>query len=148
MVKINFVCFGNICRSPMAEFVMKDLVQKAGLEKDFLIASSGCHPAVGTPIHYDTCRVLKKNNVPYTNRTSKQFTAQIYKDFDYIICMDSWNVLDAKKISGGDPDGKIFLMMSFVGESRDVDDPYYTDNYEVTYSDILRGCQALLEKVR
>ena len=148
MVKINFVCFGNICRSPMAEFVMKDLVQKAGREKEFLIASSGCHAAVGTPIHSDTCHELKKNNVPYNHRTSKQFTAKTYKDFDYIICMDSWNLIDAKKISGGDPDGKIFLMMSFAGESRDVDDPYYTDRYDVTYTDILRGCQALLEKVR
>lgn len=132
----------------MAEFVMKHLVREAGLEENFLIESSGCHPVVGTPIHRDTCRELRKNNIPFTNRTSKKFTAEIYKKFDYIVCMDSGNVYDAKKISGGDPDGKIFLMMSFAGESRDVDDPYMTDDYGVAYADILRGCESLLKKLR
>ena len=147
MIKINFVCFGNICRSPMAEFVMKNLVKNAGVEKNFLIESSGCHPAVGTPIHHDSCRELKKNNVPFTKRTSKRFTEETYKNFDYIICMDGDNVYDAKKISSGDPDGKIYLLLEFAGENRDVDDPYYTDNYAVAYADILRGCQALLKKL-
>ncbi len=147
MVKINFVCYGNICRSPMAEFVMKNLVEQAGLSKNFFIESSGCHPAVGTPIHVNSCRELKKNNVPFTNRTSKRFTEDTYKNFDYIICMDSANVYDAKIISNGDPYGKIFLLLDFTGESRDVDDPYMTDNYHIAYADILRGCQALLEKL-
>ena len=147
MIKINFVCFGNICRSPMAEFVMKNLVDKAGLSQNFLIESSGCHPAVGTPIHISSCRELKKNNVPFTKRTSKRFTEEVYKNFDYIVCMDSDNVFDAKKISDGDPDGKIYLLMEFAGETRDVEDPYYTENYSVAYADILRGCQALLKKL-
>ncbi|MBR5912817.1 MAG: low molecular weight phosphotyrosine protein phosphatase [Selenomonadaceae bacterium] len=147
MIKINFVCFGNICRSPMAEFVMKNLVRNAGVEKNFLIESSGCHPSVGTPIHPDSCNELKKNNVHFTKRTSKLFTKETYKNFDYVICMDSDNVYDAKKISGGDPDRKIYLLLEFAGEKRDVDDPYYTDNYAVAYADILHGCQALLEKL-
>ncbi len=147
VVKINFVCFGNICRSPMAEFVMKNLVQNAGVEKNFLIESSGCHPAVGTPIHHNSCRELKKNNVPFTKRTSKRFTEETYKNFDYIICMDRNNVYDAKRISGGDPEGKIYLLLEFAGENRDVDDPYYTENYSIAYADILRGCQALLKNL-
>ena len=147
MIKINFICYGNICRSPMAEFIMKNLVEKANLSKNFLIESSGCHPAVGTPIHEKSCRELKKNNIPFTRRTSKRFTEETYKNFDYIVCMDSSNFYDAKKISGGDPDGKIYLLLNFAGESRDVDDPYMTENYHIAYADILRGCQALLKKL-
>ena len=147
MIKINFVCYGNICRSPMAEFVMKNLVHNAGVEENFYIESSGCHAAVGTLIHNDTCRELKKNNVPFTPRTAKKFTPNTYKNFNYIVCMDKDNIYDAKYISGGDPDGKIYLLMEFAGESRDVDDPYMTDNYNVAYADILRGCEALLKKL-
>lgn len=147
MIKINFVCFGNICRSPMAEFVMKNLVRNAGLEEKFLIESSGTHAAVGTLIHHETCRELKKNGVPFTPRTAKKFTSNTYKNFDYIVCMDKGNVAGAKNISSGDPDGKIYLLLEFADESRDVDDPYYTENYSVAYEDILRGCEALLKKL-
>ncbi len=144
MTKIIFVCFGNICRSPMAEFVMKHLVARAGLEKNFLIESAGCHAAVGTPLSEGTARELKKNNVPFTRRTSKLLTAEDYSRFDYLIGLDRSNVRDMKDICGGDPDKKIFLMMDFAGEHRDVDDPYYTDDYAASYRDILIGCKALL----
>lgn len=148
MTKIVFVCFGNICRSPMAEFVMKHLVARAGLAKDFLIESAGCHPSVGTPLSEGTARELRKNNVPFTRRTSKLLLESDYKRFDYLIGMDRSNVADMREICGGDPDGKIFLMMSFAGERRDVADPWYTDDYATTYQDVLLACEALLEQIR
>ena len=147
MTKIIFVCFGNICRSPMAEFVMKHLVARAGLEKNFLIESAGCHPSIGTPMSSGTAHELRKNNVPFTNRTSKQFFGKDYSRFDYLIGLDRFNVRDMKEICGGDPDKKIFLLMEFAGEYRDVADPWYTDDYETTYQDCLIGCAALLEKI-
>ena len=147
MTKIVFVCFGNICRSPMAEFVMKHLVTQAGLEKNFLIESAGCHPSIGTPLSEGTARELRKNNVPFTRRTSKLLLAKDYARFDYLIGLDRSNVRDMKEIFGGDPDGKIFLLMDFAGEHRDVDDPWYTDDYAASYRDILIGCEALLESV-
>ncbi len=147
MTKIVFVCFGNICRSPMAEFVMKHLVARAGREKDFLIESAGCHPSIGTPLSEGTARELRKNNVPFTRRTSKLLLESDYKRFDYLIGMDRSNVADMRDICDGDPDGKIFLMMSFAGERRDVADPWYTDDYATTYQDVLIACEALLEKI-
>lgn len=132
----------------MAEFVMKNLVEQAGLSEKILVESSGCHASVGTPIHSETCRELAKNNIPYTRRTAKKFTRDTYKNFDYIIGMDGLNILDLKEISGGDPDKKIFLMMSFAGVNRDVDDPYYTGDYATTYKDISLACKKLLEVIR
>ena len=147
MTKIIFVCFGNICRSPMAEFVMKHLVARAGLEKNFQIESAGCHPSVGTPMSNGTANELKKNNIPFTRRTSKLLLASDYKKFDYLIGLDRSNVLDMKETCGGDPDNKIFMLMEFAGEKRDVADPYYTDDYATTYKDCLIGCEALLERI-
>lgn len=148
MTKIIFVCFGNICRSPMAEFVMKHLVAGAGLAKDFLIESAGCHPSIGTPMSEGTAHELRKNNVPFTRRTSKLLLASDYARFDYLIGLDRSNVSDMKEICGGDPDKKIFLLMDFAGEHRDVDDPWYTDDYAASYQDILLSCSALLEAIR
>ena len=147
MTKIIFVCFGNICRSPMAEFVMKNLVSRAGLDKNFVIESAGCHPSIGTPMSEGTAHELKRNNIPFTRRTSKLLLASDYKKFDYLIGLDRSNVFDMKDICGGDPDNKICLLMDFAGEHRDVADPYYTDDYITTYKDCLIGCEALLEKI-
>ncbi|MBO4400864.1 MAG: low molecular weight phosphotyrosine protein phosphatase [Selenomonadaceae bacterium] len=147
MLKINFVCFGNICRSPMAEYVMKNLVAQAGLSDKISVESSGCHASVGTPISSGTCHELKIHGVPFELRTFRQFTRANYQNCDYIIGMDKMNVRDLKEISGGDPDGKIFLMMDFAGEHRDVADPYMTDNYAATYSDVSRACAELLKRV-
>ena len=145
MTKIIFVCFGNICRSPMAEFVMKNLVVQAGLEKNFLIESAGCHPSVGTPLSNGTAHELRKNKIPFTRHTSKLFLADDYGRFDYLVGLDRANVRNMKEICGGDRDGKVFLLMYFAGEHRDVDDPWYTDDYAASYRDILIGCEALLE---
>ena len=148
MTKIIFVCFGNICRSPMAEFVMKHLVARAGLEKNFLIESAGCHPSIGTPMSEGTARELRKNKIPFTRRTSEQLNSWDYEYFDYLLGLDRSNVRDIKDICGGDPDKKIFLLMDFAGEHRDVADPWYTDDYAATYDDCLIGCAALLEFIK
>lgn len=148
MTKIIFVCFGNICRSPMAEFVMKHLVACEGLENDFWIESAGCHPSVGTPLSEGTAHELFKNNVPFKWRTSKLFLESDYKRFDYIVGLDHSNVYYMKELCDGDPDNKISLLMEFAGEHRSVDDPWYTNDYAVSYRDILIGCKALLEFIK
>ena len=132
----------------MAEFVMKNLIAQAGLSEKISVESSGCHASVGTQMHYGTANELLKNNIPFTQRGSKQFTHADYKNFDYIIGMDRGNVADLKEICGGDPDKKIFLMMSFAGENRDVADPYYTNDYATTYKDISLACEKLLAQLK
>ena len=132
----------------MAEFVMKNLVNQYKMADKILVKSSGTHATEITPIHSGTCHELAKNNIPFNrDRISKKFTRADYQNCDLIIGMDSENIYDIKRICGGDPDNKIFLMLSFVGEQRDVDDPYYTDNYAVTYKDISRACSALMKKL-
>lgn len=148
MIKIMFVCFGNICRSTMAEFVMKDLVAKAGLSNEIIVESAGTYPSVGTPMHHGTRSQLQIHNIPYTKKTSEQLTKADYQIYDYIIGMDKSNVEDIKYIVGGDPDNKVYLLLDFVNEHRDVDDPYYTDDYATTYVDVLKGCKALLKSVK
>ncbi len=147
-MKINFVCFGNICRSPMAEYVMKNLVEKAGLSDKIFVESSGCHATGYSQISSGTCFELAKNNIsfdPY--RVSRKFEETDFKNCDYIIAMDGGNFADIKKITGKNSGNKIFLMMEFVGENRDVDDPYITDDYAKSYEDIYRACAALLRKL-
>ena len=147
-MNINFVCLGNTCRSPMAEFIMKNLVQQAGLADKISVSSSGTFADEFSHIHCGTCHELTKHEIPFDdNRVSKRFKRADYSKYDLIIGMDVGNIWDIKNIVGGDPDNKIFLMMSFCGENRDVDDPYYTDKYSVTYNDINRACKALLKKI-
>lgn len=147
-MNINFVCFGNICRSPMAEFVMKNLVEQAGLSEKISVESSGTNATERSQIASGTCLELAKNNIPFDPyRISKKFTRADYQRCDMIIGMDEENIYDIKKIAGGDPDNKVFLIMEFVNEHRGVDDPYFTDNYTATYDDISRACKALLEKI-
>lgn len=131
----------------MAEFVMKNLVAAAGLSEKISVESSGTHASVGTPVSNGTRHELKTHGIPFDNRTSRQLSRDDYDKFDYIIGMDKMNVRDIKAICGGDPAGKIFLMMDFVGEHRDVDDPYVTDNYAATYADVSRACESLLQRL-
>ena len=147
MKKIMFVCFGNICRSPMAEFVMKDLINKAGLSDKIFVKSSGCHPSVGTPMYHDTREQLRKHNIPFTDKHSAQLLKSDYNSYDYIIGMDRDNINDMQYIFDGDPNNKVHLLLEFAGENRDVDDPWYTDDYETTYKDVLKGCKALLHSL-
>lgn len=145
MIKICFVCLGNICRSPMAEFVLKNKVKKLNLEKDFLISSRATsYEEQGNPMHYGTKEVLDKNNIPYTNHQAKRLEKSDYDKYDYFICMDESNIRNTLNIFLSDPKNKIFKLLSNI-DNRDVKDPWYTGNFIETYEDIDIGTDKLIE---
>ena len=145
MIKILFVCHGNICRSPMAEFVMKDLVKKAGREKEFLIESAATSTEeIGNPVHRGTKQKLAQFDISVAGKTARQMTKKDYEEFDYIIAMDSYNTRNIARIVE-DKDGKVSKLLNFAGESGDIADPWYTGNFDETYEDVLRGCKGLLK---
>ena len=148
MIKILFVCHGNICRSPMAEFVMKDLVRKAGLENRFLIASKAARrDELGNDTHYGTKAKLRQMGVPFVKRRATLLDRSDYDAYDYLIGMDEENMRDMLRLFGGDPNGKIYKLLRFADEDRDVADPWYTGNFDETYEDVLKGCTALLRMI-
>ena len=148
MIKILFVCHGNICRSPMAEFVMKDLVRKAGLEDRFLIASKAARrDELGNDTHYGTKAKLRQMGVPFAKRRATLLDRSDYDGYDYLIGMDEENMRDMLRLFGGDPNGKIYKLLRFADEDRDVADPWYTGNFDETYEDVLKGCTALLRMI-
>ncbi len=150
MIRILFVCHGNICRSTMAEFVFKDMVRKENLENEFLILSAATSSEeIGNHIHSGTRRKLKEVGVPFDeSKTAVKIKKTDYDEFDYIIGMDSMNVVNMKRVFGGDPDGKIFKLLYFSGLERDIADPWYTGNFDVTYDDILMGLSGFLKAVK
>ena len=148
MIKILFDCHGNICRSPMAEFVMKDLVRKAGLENRFLIASKAARrDELGNDTHYGTKAKLRQMGVPFAKRRATLLDRSDYDAYDYLIGMDEENMRDMLRLFGGDPNGKIYKLLRFADEDRDVADPWYTGNFDETYEDVLKGCTALLRMI-
>ena len=148
MHKILFVCHGNICRSPMAEFLMKKLVADKGVSNDFLIESAATSTEeIGNRVHYGTRQVLDKYGIDYSKKRAVQITRDDYKKYDYIIGMDSYNIRNMKRIFGEDTENKISLLLSFTENSRDVADPWYTGDFSVTESDVLNGCRGLLKKL-
>ena len=149
MKNILFVCHGNICRSPMCEFVMKELVSREGLENEFVIASAATTTEeIGHDVHRGTRDVLTKHGIPFGHRRARQLTREEYADWDYIVGMDTENMEDISYIVGADTEHKVFRLMELCGERRDVADPWYTGDFDKTYSDVVRGCRALLEKVK
>jgi len=145
---ILFVCHGNICRSPMAEFVMKDLVRRAGLEDRFLIASKAARrDELGNDTHYGTKAKLRQMGVPFAKRRATLLDRSDYDAYDYLIGMDEENMRDMLRLFGGDPNGKIYKLLRFADEDRDVADPWYTGNFDETYEDVLKGCTALLRMI-
>lgn len=150
MIKILFICHGNICRSHMAEFVMKDLVQKAGLADQFYIASAATSTeeiwnGVGNPVYPPAKAELARHGIGCEGKRAVQLTRKDYEKYDYLIGMDSANIRNMHRMLGGDPEGKIFRLLSFAGSEEDISDPWYTGNFEVTYRDVDRGCRGILE---
>ena len=145
MTKILFVCHGNICRSPMAEFVMKDLVRRAGLEDRFLIDSmAATREEIGNDMYPPAKRKLREKGIPFTPRQARMMNRGDYNRYDHIIGMDEENLDDMRRISGGDPERKISLLLDWTDHPRDVADPWYTGRFEETYRDVIEGCTALL----
>ena len=148
MTKILFVCHGNICRSPMAEFVMKELVRRAGLEADFLIESAATsREEIGNDIHYGTRTKLREMGIPFPRRAARQITNADYDKYDYLVAMDDENVYYMNRWWAPDDKHKIVRLLSFAGKTRDIADPWYTGNFDQTYDDILEGCTAFLKTI-
>ena len=145
MVKILFVCHGNICRSPMAEFVMKDLVRKAGLESRFHIESAATSTEeIGNPIYPPARRKLAEHGMQCDGHSARQLTNRDYERYDLLIGMDRANIRNMNRICGGDFDSKIHLLMEYAGHSdTEVADPWYTGDFETTWQDVLAGCVGL-----
>lgn len=148
MKKILFVCHGNICRSPMAEFVMKDIVRNAGLEHEFEIASAATsREEIGNPVYPPTKRILKEHGISCEGKTSRQITINDYNYYDYIVAMDQNNLRNLKKIIGDDPQKKVSLLMDYTNRPADVADPWYTGDFNTTWNDVVEGCMGLLSSL-
>ncbi len=148
MIKIMFVCHGNICRSTMAEFVMKDIIKKNGCENDFLICSSATSTEeIGNDTHWGTKKILDEMRIPYTKRKAIQLRKTDYEKYDFIIGMDSANIRNINRIVEKDKDKKVYKLLEFAGINRDVADPWYTRDFRTTFEDVTLGCKCLYAKI-
>ena len=149
MTRILFVCHGNICRSPMAEFVMKDMVEKAGLSREIRVASAATTTEeIGNPVYPPARRKLAEHGISCEGKTARQMRYPDYERFDLIIGMDQENLYNMRRICLGDPEGKIHLLMDYTHRPGDVADPWYTRDFEATWRDVEEGCRRLLEWLR
>ena len=149
MKKILFICHGNICRSPMAEFVMKDLVKKAGLASQFHIASAATsREEIGNPVYPPARRKLVEHGISCEGHAARQLTSRDYDEYDLLIGMDEANLRNMHRICGGDRSGKMSLLMDHTTRSGSVADPWYTGDFEATWQDVLEGCRGLLDELR
>lgn len=160
MIKILFVCHGNICRSTMAEFVMKDIVSKVGVADEFHIESAATHTdeiwnGMGSPVYPPARAKLREhgigtddNELGVAEKRARLTNKRDYENFDYIIGMDSANIRDMNRIYGGDPDGKIYKMLDFTDRDGDVADPWYTGNFDATWRDVSEGCRGLFSHIK
>ena len=149
VIKILFVCHGNICRSPMAEFVMKDLVHKAKLQHLFQISSAATHwDEIGSPVYAPARRKMAEHGISCAGKTARLLEKSDYEKYDYLIGMDSANLRNMNRICGGDHNGKFSLLMDWCGSCKDVADPWYTGNFDATWDDVTAGCTALLDQLR
>ena len=146
--KILFVCHGNICRSPMAEFVMKDLVRQMGLEKQFEIASAATsREEIGNSVYPPARRKLAEHGISCEGKTSRQITMEDYHYYDYIVAMDQNNLRNLRKMLGEDTENKISLLMDYTTRPADVADPWYTGDFEATWKDVVEGCKELISSL-
>lgn len=145
ITKIIFVCLGNICRSPMAEFVMKDIVEKAGLSHEFEIASAATSTyEIGNPVYPPARQKLAEYGISCAGKTARQITKKDYENYDYIVAMDKSNLRNLKAMLGDDIQGKISLLMDYTSRPADVADPWYTGDFQATWDDVSEGCKELL----
>ena len=148
MTKILFICHGNICRSPLAEFIMKELVKENGMEKDFYIASAATsREEIGNPIYPPVRKILDKKGIDYSGKTAVQVKKTDYENYDFLVCMERYNVRNLEKIIGDDSENKVSLLLDFTDSPRDVADPWYTGDFETTLNDVEKGCSGLLSYI-
>ena len=149
MVRILFVCHGNICRSPMAEFVLRDLAAKDGLSDEIQTASAATSSEeLGNPVHRGTRERLAREGISTAGKYAVQLKRTDYDRYDYFLGMDQWNVRNMKRILGGDPENKVHLLLDFTGRpGEEIADPWYTGDFERTYADILEGCTGFLRQL-
>ena len=148
MIKIMFVCHGNICRSPMAEFVFKDLIKKKGLDGHFFIASSATSTEeIGNPVYPPARKELKEHNISCEGKYSIQLRTDDYEKYDYIIAMEQFNIRNILRIIKEDSEKKVFKLLDFTKNPKDIADPWYTGDFDITYKEILEGCKELLHYI-
>jgi len=148
MIKILFICHGNICRSTMAQSVFTWLTEQAGLEDEFFIDSAATsREEIGNPPHYGTERKLAEEGIPLIPHRAVQMTRRDYLEYDYLVGMDRANIRNMERIAGGDPQDKIYKMLEFAGKDRDVADPWYTGDFDATFRDVMAGCKGLLAHI-
>ena len=148
VIKILFVCHGNICRSPMAEFVMKEMVKNSGLQERIYIESAATSTEeLGNPVYPPARKIMAQHGIDCKNKTARQITRADYDNFDYIVAMDEYNIRNMRRFFGNDPENKVSLLLSWANENREVADPWYTGDFEATWCDVNLGCKALLEQI-
>lgn len=148
MIRVLFICHGNICRSTLAQFVLQDMVNKRGLSDSFYINSAATsREEIGNGPHYGTVSKCRQMGISVLEHRAVQMTKQDYSKYDYLIGMDEWNIRNMKRIAGGDPEEKICRLLDFTKRPRDIADPWYTGNFDITYEDVTEGCEAFLQYV-
>lgn len=145
MIKVLFICLGNICRSPMAEFIFRDMVTKRGLADQFEIASAGTsREELGNPVYPPAKRKLREHGIDPVGKTARQMTKQDYAAYDYLLAAETHNIRSMERMIGKDGEHKIYRLLDFSDRPRDIADPWYTGDFDITYDDIVEGCEAFL----
>lgn len=148
MFQILFVCHGNICRSPMAEFVLRDMIARRGLEAEATVESAATSTEeIGNPVHPGTREKLRQAGISCQSKRARQIRSEDYERFDWIVGMDDWNMRNLRRAFPGDPEGKLHKLLDFCGDGSDVADPWYTGDFDATWQDVQRGCRAMMKQI-